>query len=192
MVKKADRIPVVSQAKSLVQVCSGDAKGARKTQENFLKQCPVVSQGTSAVQAICYNDHEAARETQLEFLGAMNDLADGTPVVGHIKGGIHYMCGDSSGGEKAMKSATRTTGVVGGSVAGFVCGGPAGAVGGGIAAGAAMDGIITGVESKVHQEYRPSGHLAMVNKIHQKVQNGENAAGEIFDEIAMVVFDGES
>ena len=90
----------------------------------------------------------------------MNDFIDfyflGVPGVGHIKGGIHYACGDTDGGDKAMKAASRTIGVVGGGAVGIL-GGPAGMVAGGIAGGAAMDGIITGSESLVKGEYTPSG-----------------------------------
>ena len=39
-----------------------------------------------------------------------NDFIDfyflGLPVVGHIKGGIHYACGDKDGGDKAMKAGS--------------------------------------------------------------------------------------
>merc|ERR1719300_2187095 len=52
-----------------------------------------------------------------------------------------------------MKSASRTTAVIGGAAFG---GPPAGA----IAAGAAMDGITTGIDSAVHKEYRPAGLIA--------------------------------
>ena len=48
-----DWIPGVSQIKSVVQLAFGDAEGAAKTQENFFRQCPVVSQvdrNGSAVQ----------------------------------------------------------------------------------------------------------------------------------------------
>ena len=37
-------IPVVSQVKSGVQLAFGDKKGAAETQEQFLHECPVVSQ----------------------------------------------------------------------------------------------------------------------------------------------------
>ena len=80
---------------------------------------------------------------------AANDIADATPVVGHAKGGIHYAFGDRQGGDKAMKAASRTVGVIGGGFAG-AAGGPAGAIAGGVAGGAAMDGIITGADSAVH------------------------------------------
>jgi hypothetical protein len=56
-----------------------------------------------------------------------------------------------------MKSSSRTVGVIGGGVGGFLVGGPPGAIVGGVSGGAAMDGIITGVDSAVHDEYRPNG-----------------------------------
>jgi len=83
---------------------------------------------------------------------ALSDVADGIPVVGHVKGSIHYALGDKEAGDNAMKSASRTTAVIGGAA----LGGPAGA----IAAGAAIDGITTGIDSAVHKEYRPAGLIA--------------------------------
>ena len=44
-----DSIPIVSQIKSLVQVANGDAEAAKTTQENFMRQAPVVSQVNSLV-----------------------------------------------------------------------------------------------------------------------------------------------
>ena len=58
----------------------------------------------------------------------------GVPIVGHIKGGIHYACGDKDGGDNAMKAASRTIGVVGGGAVGIL-GGPAGMIAGGVAGG---------------------------------------------------------
>jgi len=83
---------------------------------------------------------------------AVSDVADGIPGVGHVKGSVHYILGDKEAGDNAMKSASRTTAVIGGAA----FGGPAGA----IAAGAAMDGITTGIDSAVHKEYRPAGLIA--------------------------------
>ena len=84
-------------------------------------------------------------------------ILSGTPGVGHIKGGIHYLCGDTEGGDACMKAASRTTGVIGGVVGGALVGGPPGAVIGGVAAGAASDGVITGVESGIKGEFKPYG-----------------------------------
>ena len=101
-----DSVPVVSQTKSLVQAISGDTEGARQTQENFSRQCPVVSQTRSLVE-VSMGDTDAAAETQKQFVQGMSDFADRQPVIGHIKGGIHYACGDREGGDKAMMNATR-------------------------------------------------------------------------------------
>ena len=180
-----DSMPVVSQVKSGVQAIAGDTKGAKETQEKFLNTCPVVSQGKSFVH-LCAGDTEAAKETQRKFVKGASDFADGVPVVGHVKGGIHYACGDKEGGDSAMKSASRPVGVIGGGVAGGLVGGPAGAVAGAIAGGVAMDGITTGVDSAVHNEYRPSGQVAAVTNMVK----GEASAGDVFDSAAVLVFDG--
>ena len=45
-------IPVISQVKSLVQVIGGDADGARRTQEEFSRTAPIVSQARSFAHLI--------------------------------------------------------------------------------------------------------------------------------------------
>ena len=182
-----DTLPVVSQCKSAFQAVRGDLKGARNTQERFLKTCPVVSQGTSAVQAMM-GDTEGARETQLEFVGFLNDTADSIPVVGHVKGGIHYVCGDTEGGDKAMKSSSRTTGVIGGGVVGFVFGGPPGAAVGGAAGGLLVDGLTTGIDSAVHEEFRPAGTVAAIDTLVEG--KSKSVSGDIFDVVVGTVMDG--
>ena len=182
-----DAIPVLSQTKSLFQAVFGDTDGARRTQENFSRQCPIVSQVRSACEWAAW-DSEAARETQQQFIGFVNDTVDGIPGVGHLKGGIHYAVGDTEGGDKAMKSASRTTGVMGGGVLGFLAGGPPGAVAGGIAGGLAMDGLTTGIDSAVHNEYRPSGMVSQVTEIVKDPTN----PGLWFDTLSIPVFDGMS
>lgn len=111
-----DWIPGISQLKSLFQVMSGDAEGAKRTQENFSKQMPVVSQIRSAVESASGND-EAARQTQLAFADNVSNVADAIPIVGHVKGGIHHAVGDHAGGDKALIAATRTAVVVGTGIA---------------------------------------------------------------------------
>ncbi len=182
-----DSIPLVSQAKSAVQAICLDMEGARRTQENFLDTCPVVSQGKSFVQW-AYDDEEGAKETQLKFVGGLSDFTDGIPVVGHAKGAIHYACGDKEGGDKAMKSSSRMVGVVGGGVGGFLVGGPVGAVAGGIAGGLAMDGITTGVDSAIHDEYRPSGTVAAVTTLAKG--ESESVSGDIVDVAFGTAMDG--
>ena len=89
----------------------------------------------------------------------LNDTADSLPVVGHIKGGIHYAIGDTEKGDQAMKASSRTVGVFSGGAAGFLVGGPVGAVAGGVMGGASMDGITTAIDSNVHGQIRPSGQM---------------------------------
>ena len=121
----------------------------------------------------------------MECLGFVNDFIDGMPAVGHVKGGIHYACGDREGGDKAMKSASRTVGVMGGGTIGFLVGGPVGAAAGGIAGGAALDGLTTGIDSAVHKEYRPSGMVSQATNIVKDPTN----PGLWFDTMAIPVFD---
>ena len=180
-----DSMPVISQAKSLVQVIGGDAEGARRTQENFSRQCVGISQARSLVE-VSMGDADSARETQKQFVKGVGDTIDGTPALGHLKGGIHYLANDREGGDKAMKAASRTTGVMAGGVAGFCVGGPGGAVAGGIAGGAVMDGITTGVDSLVHGEYRPDGTVANVTAL---VENPKDP-GQWYDTVTAPAFDG--
>ena len=56
-----------------------------------------------------------------------------------------------------MKSASRTTAVVGGAVGGGIVGGPVGFVVGASAGGVTADGVTTVVESKIQGEFRPNG-----------------------------------
>lgn len=162
-----DSLPVISQIKSAVQAIGGDSEGARRTQENFLNQMPVLSQLKSAVQAAS-GDNEGARKTQEQFLHEyIEPIADNTPVIGHVKGGIHIAVGDKERGEQILKGASSSTAMV----IGGVVGGPGGA----IAAGAAMDGIITVVDSDVHNEYRPFGIVNYASNIDK------HSVGEHFD-----------
>ena len=173
-----DIIPGISQIKSVVQLAFGDKEGAKQTQENFLKECPIVSQVTSVVQLVS-GDSEGAAETQKRCGKTLLKMADGIPVVGHAKGAIHYAFGDKEGGNNAMKSATRSTGVMAGGVAGFCVGGPAGAVAGGIYGGAVLDTTTTIITNT------PSGYIAAIDNI---VKNPN--PGDIFDTILMPVGDG--
>ena len=63
-----DGILLLSQFKSFFQFVMGDVDGAKKTQENFLKEAPFVSQVNSAIQAATGN-LKGAKETQEQFLG---------------------------------------------------------------------------------------------------------------------------
>ncbi len=71
----------------------------------------------------------------MSFFG---NLLDSLPVVGHVKGVIHYVCDDKEGGDRAMRLATRSAAVLGAATAGAL-GGPVGAIAAGAAAGACYD-----------------------------------------------------
>lgn len=173
-----DWIPGVSQLKAGLQLLTGDVEGAARTTENFLRECPIVSQGTSLVQVLA-GDPEGALETQRQCLGTINNVANGIPVVGHAKGIIHHAVGDSEGGNQALNAASRTTVVLtSGAVAGIASGG-LGAIPAGIAAGSVYD----------------FGHSAISNSPKGIVATIDNAiknpsAGSIFDASAALVGDG--
>ncbi|KAL3837645.1 hypothetical protein ACJMK2_022991 [Sinanodonta woodiana] len=181
-----DAVPLFSQIKSFAQWASGNSEGARETQKNFLKMCPVVSQRTSLVQAIA-GDWEGARETQIQFLMFVDGMVDSVPVVGHVKGAVHYVCGDKERGDNAMKAASHTTGVIGGGVGGFLVGGPVGAAAGGAYGGVLMDGIISLAEVAVDGEKaKPYGFLE--NVVH--IANNPMDGGSYVDLIGSIVLDG--
>ncbi|PAA68885.1 hypothetical protein BOX15_Mlig033190g1 [Macrostomum lignano] len=180
-----DSLPVISQTKSAVQLIAGDTEGAKQTQKNFVKGCPVVSQVVATV-ALASGNSEFAKESQLYFIHGVSDFADAVPVLGHVKGAGHYAFGDREGGDKAMKAASRSVGVLGGGIAGCAACGPAGAAAGGVAGGAAMDGIISAVDSALHDEKRLYGHFHAVDQL----RNNKMSAGEGFDWVVTFVFDG--
>lgn len=177
-------IPVVSQAKSLVQLATGDVDGAAETQEKFIHECVGVSQVTSLVY-LAAGEAEKAGETQVRCGKTLSNFADGVPVVGHAKGAVHHILGDHEGGNKALVAATRTTGVMAGGAAGFLLGGPAGAVAAGIATGGALDGAATLGSSLREGEYKPEGVFASVQGV---IENP--SGGAVFDTLAIPVFDG--
>ena len=181
----ADAFPIVSQAKSLVQLIFRDSEGAKRTQENFSRQCPFISQARSAVEAIS-GDTDAAFATQIECLHWASNFVDAVPVAGHIKGVVHYACGDREGRDNAIKSASRTSGAMVGGVGGFLVAGPPGAFAGGIAGAATMDGVTSGIDSAVHGEFRPAGLVQQGANIVENPTDAETW----FDTGFMVVGDG--
>ncbi|CAF1384592.1 unnamed protein product [Didymodactylos carnosus] len=112
-----------------------------------------------------------AWRTQKEFfsfwLQTAVAFAEGTPGVGHIIGALAYMAGYPETGERAMKNASRTSGVILGAAVGLFFGGPLGAAAGAVGGGLLMDLLITGVESAVKNEYSPNGYLASIDQIQK-------------------------
>lgn len=180
-----DWIPIYSQIKCLVQVLAGDIDGAQRTNANFVRTCPVISQGFSLVQ-FAVGDPEGARDTFTECVNTMDGVVNSTPVIGHVKGLLHYAAKDKERGDVAMKAASHTTAVAAGGVTGMIIGGPAGAVAGGISAGAAMDGAISVVDSKLHDEERLYGLFETFKKIDSRAMS----SGDAVDTVGGFLFDG--
>lgn len=128
--------PVLSQAKSLVQVITFDVDGSLQTQTIFMKRCPGVSQAYSLGRLSAagifglmgdvdgMEDQWAqAKEAQVECADEIGGVINLVPVVGHVKGGALYLKGDVQGATAAMTAATHTTGQIIGSLAGGIAGG---------------------------------------------------------------------
>lgn len=170
-----DMIPVIAQGKSLVQIIFGDKDGARKTQEHFLNEGLGTSQLRSAYFLVT-GDAKKALDIQGKFFSNLEVVVDSCPLVGHLKGGVHLIAGDTDHGWQALKSATSSTGVL----VGGVFGGPAGAVGGHIL----TDALISGVDRIVNgNQSQPHGIVRYGLNI------GNLKPGEHFDELAGLVLD---
>ena len=90
-------IPVISQVKSLVQVIGGNAKGAKETQESFLRTAPLFSEVNTIIHLANGNVDEA-KKIQKEYFDNLISIVDDTPVLGHVKGTIHILAGDEERG----------------------------------------------------------------------------------------------
>ncbi|XP_055895672.1 uncharacterized protein LOC129927902 isoform X1 [Biomphalaria glabrata] len=112
-------------------------------------------------------------EIQKSLGNAFEGVVNGTPVVGHVKGIVHYAMGDTEKGNICMESATRSAAVMGaGIVTGGIGAGLLVGAGAGITTGVAYDGVATGIDHAVNGDkaYR---HGAMV-----LVQNPKNITPE--------------
>ena len=138
-------LPLISQVKSFVQCAAGDQAGALKTQEDFSKQCVVVSQARTMTEAATGNV-KAAQETQAAYLDSsakfLMGVVDNFPVVGHIKGSIHYALGEEEKGRNCMIGASRLVAAVGG---GLAFGGPCCAIAGAVTGAASFDLMAYGI-----------------------------------------------
>jgi len=189
-----DWIPIVSQAKSALQAACGDKKGALRTQINFSRECPLVSQIRTSIE-MARGDMVAAEKTVAAQVAMLSKLANGIPGVGHAKGLIHYAYEDAESGNKAMRAATRSTGAAIGGMGGLFLGGPICAAAGGMAGAASVDGIVNGVEAGFGVigggAYQPSGYVAAARAIVKGDEHGYRA-GAVFDAIGMVLNDALS
>lgn len=103
-----DNYPVASQFKSLVQVSVGDKKGARRTQENFLNETPIVGDGTYLIK-LARGDQRGAQNTRRRVDRAWENTLNAVPLVGHAKGALHYSVNEKEEAREAFESANRAT-----------------------------------------------------------------------------------
>ncbi|KAJ6545267.1 hypothetical protein B0H19DRAFT_1221674 [Mycena capillaripes] len=142
------KIPIISQLKSLWELVTGDANGAKETQEQFLDT---------------WKNHPGQQ---------ISDLADNIPLVGNVLGVIHLAMGDTEGFWKSEEAATRTLLVMGAGALTVGTGGAAAPVLAGVVAGIAADAAITGIESARHEKYDLQGYLAAFDIVSLGVGDG--------------------
>ncbi len=107
---------------------------------NAVESCCEYTEGAlkeSITGAAVQGQGKKALQRTGEFV---NGVANGTPVVGHLKGVVHKVVGDEKGATAAYSAANRGAAVTAGGVAGFCASGPVGAGMGALAAGTAYDG----------------------------------------------------
>ena len=178
-----DWIPGISQLKSGFQLICGNPKGAWETQKNFVKKCPGVSHvvgGVVYTVGAIADDDEAKNYGKEALIGGtrtLSDVADGFPLLGHLKGGIHHLVGDEEGGNRALISATRSSVVMTSGAVGFVVGGPVGAICAGAGSGVTFDGVHTLSEAN---KDGPHGVWALGSR---------HTSGDIFDTVVGVASD---
>ena len=97
----------------------------------------IIANPINAIIQYTIGNHEKCDRLEDSYLSSLSSCANGIPVVGHVKGGVHYIMGDIKKGNRSMEASTRTTAVFG---AGLIAGG----LGAGVAVGA-IAGIGTGV-----------------------------------------------
>ncbi|ORY41362.1 hypothetical protein BCR33DRAFT_826300 [Rhizoclosmatium globosum] len=122
--------------------------------------------GKTAAAGACAMVARVKQLTSSSKEEAWDGVGSSLPVVGHVKGVVHYAMGDTAKGDAAMKAASRSAVVLAATVAtggagALVCGAAA------VGTGVAMDGITTGIDSAVHKEYRPAGIIEASTRAHQ-------------------------
>jgi len=147
---------VLISSSGLAKVCGYDesasklAKGAGNAWKDYT-ETNLIAATVNINHKIEIGDEEGADEVAKKLGKAFENVADSTPIVGHIKGIVHYCKGDTEKGNKCMESATRNTAVLG---AGMVTGGASLSVGwgagAGVGTGIVYDGIATGIDKGVN------------------------------------------
>lgn len=106
-------------------------------------------------------------------MGFIFKVLDAIPVVGHVKGAIHYAVGDKEGCHKAMYMSTRTTAVMAGGFLGGITGGPVGAAAMAVAGGNSVDAIATFAMDE------PQGFIKDIENVCTDIQDGRNPGASL-------------
>ena len=98
-------------------------------------------------------DDQEALKIQQESGKAMLQLAEGTPVIGHVTAGVYAAMGQTKKAEQVAIGATKSTVVAAAGIAGAACGPAAAACGATLAvsANAAWDGTDTYISGNRQQ-----------------------------------------
>lgn len=87
---------------------------------------PVLGHSVAVIVKVCGKD-KLAKKLLKEANSNMNSLVNSMPVIGHIKGLVHYALDDKEAGHEAIASASRTIVMVVAGATGFFVAGPVGA-----------------------------------------------------------------
>uniref|UniRef100_A0A7E4V2T8 PX domain-containing protein n=1 Tax=Panagrellus redivivus TaxID=6233 RepID=A0A7E4V2T8_PANRE len=95
----------------------------------------------------------------------LEDLINGIPIVGHVKGVVHFARHDPDGGKRALSAATRSLIVVGSGFSAKQVGGVIGAAGAGLFAGVGYDFFVSMFNEK------PFGFFAVLKNANNNPSN---------------------
>lgn len=173
-------IPVVSQIKSAIQALSGQVGAAEQTQQDFIRECILISQCTSLVQ-FCLGDPAASKATQRQFLSNVWNVADSFPLVGVLKGLCHAIAGQTEFMIASFKAQGRTAACIFGGLIGMWIG-PIGALIGGVLGGVSIDVLYSLVCKQLH------GICASISRIFH-LNRGDDIAGAVVDALFGLIAD---
>ena len=148
--------------------------------DQFTRTNPFVFPVRVAADLICDGTEEASKTCQA-FGGTMENIANTTPVVGHLNGVGHAIYGNADKGFDIYLKATRSTTVTGAGVGDFFLGRPAGAALLASETGTLWDG------SRLAIDDRTDG----TGKLVKAAGDGDSLTpGKVFDSIATPICDG--
>nr|XP_037872608.1 uncharacterized protein LOC119628372 isoform X1 [Bombyx mori] len=113
----------------------------------------------------------------------ISNVLDSIPVVGHVKGVVHYAVGDTEGGNNSMYQSTRTSAVLAGGAVGCLAG-PAGAALGGVYGGMITDGLVSAAKNE------PVGIFESSANIGRDIASGKNPMASVGSASFKIAMDG--